>query len=449
MPDNPDIIILGAGVAGLSAAVELAQAGLKVTILEARDRIGGRIFTKHDPVCHVPVELGAEFIHGKPPEIWTLLRKHHIRAREVKGEQWCVQEGKLGRCDFFSKVDQILEKLDDHGPDQSFLKFLERCCPENDPKQQDAKSWACGYVTGFHAADPALISVHSLVRGIRADEKIDGDRPFRMKAGYQTLIEILSRQLNGADVSIELNMRAQSVRWDQARVQVTAQDEANEVFTFTSPQLLITLPLGVLQANSDDHGALRFTPELPRAKLKALDQLAMGKVIRLSLRFRQRFWEKLRPSHSTKSKTLSRMQFLLSHEDWFPTWWTALPDKWPIITGWAPFHCGERLSGQSVAFVIEKGLETLGKLLTIGRRELEDLLEASYTHDWQTDPFSRGAYSYVKVGGDSAQSVLAAPLSNNLFFAGEATDTSGHHGTVHGAIASGKRAAAEILKTRN
>ena len=143
------------------------------------------------------------------------------------------------------------------------------------------------------------------------------------------------------------------------------------------------------------------------------------------------------------------MQFLLSHEDWFPTWWTALPDKWPIITGWAPFHCGERLSGQSVAFVIEKGLETLGKLLTIGRRELEDLLEASYTHDWQTDPFSRGAYSYVKVGGDSAQSVLAAPLSNNLFFAGEATDTSGHHGTVHGAIASGKRAAAEILKTRN
>ena len=319
MPDNPDIIILGAGVAGLSAAVELAQAGLKVTILEARDRIGGRIFTKHDPVCHVPVELGAEFIHGKPPEIWTLLRKHHIRAREVKGEQWCVQEGKLGRCDFFSKVDQILEKLDDHGPDQSFLKFLERCCPENDPKQQDAKSWARGYVTGFHAADPALISVHSLVRGIRADEKIDGDRPFRMKGGYQSLIEILSRQLNGADVSIELNMRAQSVRWDQARVQVTAQDEANEVFTFTSPQLLITLPLGVLQANSDDHGALRFTPELPPAKLKALDQLAMGKVIRLSLRFRQRFWEKLRPSHSTKSKTLSRMQFLLSHEDWFPT----------------------------------------------------------------------------------------------------------------------------------
>jgi monoamine oxidase len=448
MPDNPDIIILGAGAAGLSAAVELAQAGLKVTILEARDRIGGRIFTKHDPVCHAPVELGAEFIHGRPPEIWKLLRKHHIRARELKGEQWCVQEGKLSKCDFFSKVDQIFEKLDDRGPDQSFLEFLERCCPnsDNDPKLQDAKAWARSYVKGFHAADPALISVHSLVHGLRADEKIDGDQPFRMKGGYQALIEIFRRQLDQADVSIELNTCAQSVRWAQAEVRITALDEANEVFTFTAPRALITLPLGVLQANSDDRGALRFIPDLPHAKLQALDQLAMGKIIRVSLRFRQRFWEKLPPPHATKSKNLSRMQFLLSQEDWFPTWWTALPEKWPIITGWAPFHCAERLSGQSEAFVIEKSLDTLGKLLTIDRRELEDLLEASYTHDWQTDPFSHGAYSYVKVGGDNAQSVLAAPLNNNLFFAGEATDFSGHHGTVHGAIASGKRAAAEILK---
>jgi len=450
MSNNPDVIILGAGAAGLSAAVDLVQTGLKVTILEARDRIGGRIFTKHDPVCNAPVELGAEFIHGRPPAIWKLLRKHHIRARELKGEQWCVQEGEVCKCDLFSKVDKILEKLDGHGPDQSFLEFLERCCPNsaNDPKLQDAKAWARRYVTGFHAADPVLISVHSLVQGLLADEKIDGDRPFRMKGGYQALIEIYHRQLQRADVPIEISTRAQIVRWNRTQVEVVALDEANEVFTFRAPQVLITLPLGVLQANPDDNGALRFLPELPAAKLQALDQLAMGKVIRLSLRFRGRFWEKLRPSHSTKSKTLSRLQFLLSQEDWFPTWWTALPEKWPIITGWAPFHCGERLSGKSEAFVVKKGLETLGKLLRIDQRELESLLEGSYTHDWEIDPFSRGAYSYVKVGGDSAQRVLAAPLINNLFFAGEATDFSGHHGTVHGAIASGKRAAAEILKKR-
>src|SRR3981081_2245621 len=124
MSTNPDVIILGAGASGLSAAIDLADAGLKVTILEARDHIGGRIFTKHDPVCDAPVELGAEFIHGRPPEIWKLLRKHHLPARELKGEQWCVQEGELRECDFFSKVEKILKKMDDHGPDQTFLDFL-------------------------------------------------------------------------------------------------------------------------------------------------------------------------------------------------------------------------------------------------------------------------------------------------------------------------------------
>jgi monoamine oxidase len=450
MADNPDIIILGAGVAGLSAAAQLAQAGFKLTILEARDRIGGRIFTRHDPVCNAPVELGAEFIHGRPPEIWKLLRKHHIPARELKGEQWCVQKGELCECDFFSKVDKILEKMDDHGPDQSFLKFLESCCPNsaNDPELQNAKVWARSYVTGFHAADPALISVHSMVQGLRADEKIDGDRPFRMKGGYQTLVEIFQRHLRQADVSIETRMRAQRVHWNQTEVEIEAIGEANELITFTAPQVLITLPLGVLQLKAEDAGALRFYPELPPAKRHALDRLAMGKVIRLSLRFRQRFWENLHPSHITKSKNLSRMQFLLSQEDWFPTWWTHLPEKSPIITGWAPFHCAERLSGQSEGFVVEKGLKTLGKLLRIDQRELESLLEACYLHDWQTDPFSRGAYSYVKVGAESAQRVLAEPLNNELFFAGEATDFSGHHGTVHGAIASSKRAAAQILRVR-
>ena len=307
MSNTPDVIILGAGAAGLSAAVDLAQAGRKVTILEARGRTGGRIFTKHDSICDAPVELGAEFIHGRPPEIWKLLRKHHIRARELKGKQWRVQEGELCECDFFSKVDKILEKLDDHGPDQSFVEFLERCCPnsDNDPKLQDAKSWARSYVKGFHAADPALISVHSLVQGLRADEKIGGDRPFRMKGGYQALIEIFRRELSQADVSIELNTRAQSVRWNRTQVEVVAIDEANEVFTFTAPQVLITLPLGVLQAKAGDDGTLDFIPELPTAKLQALDQLAMGKVIRLSLRFRKRFWENLHPSRKKKSHSHS------------------------------------------------------------------------------------------------------------------------------------------------
>lgn len=139
------------------------------------------------------------------------------------------------------------------------------------------------------------------------------------------------------------------------------------------------------------------------------------------------------------------MSFLFSHDEWFPTWWTALPAELPIITGWAPFRCAEKLSGRSRDYVVQRSLKTLSSLLHVKPHQLESLLDAAYFHDWQSDPFSRGAYSYGKVGSDGAQEALASPLQGTLFFAGEATDTSGHNGTVHGAIASGQRAAREIL----
>ena len=97
--------------------------------------------------------------------------------------------------------------------------------------------------------------------------------------------------------------------------------------------------------------------------------------------------------------------------------------------------------------MLGSALHVLSKLLKIGESELEQLLEFVSWHDWQTDPFSCGAYSYVKKGGDTAQRDFSAPVENTLFFAGEATDVSGHTGTVHGAIASGRRAAQEILRS--
>jgi monoamine oxidase len=170
----------------------------------------------------------------------------------------------------------------------------------------------------------------------------------------------------------------------------------------------------------------------------------MGKIIRVTLRFRQRFWETL-SAPTESSKTLDGMSFLFSDDDWYPTWWTMMPEKLPIITGWAPFHCAERLSGKSHSFVVDHALQTLSKLLDVRSDKLAQLLDDSYFHDWQNDPFSRGAYSYGGVDADGAQAVLATPVENTLFFAGEATDISGHNGTVQGAIASGQRAADEIF----
>jgi monoamine oxidase len=188
---------------------------------------------------------------------------------------------------------------------------------------------------------------------------------------------------------------------------------------------------------------VQFSPELPGEKLNAAEKMEMGHVVRVVLRFRRRFWTTIAAPFPG---ALSDMSFLFSQDEWFPTWWTAMPDPSPIITGWAPFRSAERLSGQPESFVIERSLQTLSALTGESVKDLHNLLERAYFHDWQSDPFSRGAYSYGKVGSDGAQEVLATPLDNTIFFAGEATDISGHNGTVHGAIASGLRAARDILQ---
>ena len=122
------VIVIGAGVAGLAAACQLGHAGLAVHILEARDRIGGRVFTHLDPGCDCPIELGAEFIHGKPPEILDLLRKSKTEITEVQGDAWCAEDDRLSPCGFWDEVDQILQKMDDSKLDESFAAFLDRCC---------------------------------------------------------------------------------------------------------------------------------------------------------------------------------------------------------------------------------------------------------------------------------------------------------------------------------
>ena len=449
MKQDNSVVIVGAGVAGLAAAAKLGESGLHVILLEARNRVGGRIFTQPDPLSSCPIELGAEFIHGRPPEIFGLLQKSDIE--EVEGESWCIRQQRLSPCDAFSQIDSILDSMDDSSPDESFLEFLERKFPNpmGDARLEEAKLRAIGYVSGFNAADPGLVSVHWLVKSMRAEEKIEGDRAFRSRNGYQDLIGTLHQRIARCDVTIQTNTIVESITWKPGAVQINSSSE-NGSRTYAAPRVLVTLPLSLLKMRREP-GAVKFVPPLPHDKITALDKLEMGKVIRIALRFRHRLWETI-PEQGGKQdvakKTLSEMSFLFSESELFPTWWTAMPSREPLIVGWAPFRSAEKLSGLDKTTMTQKALETLSRLLGLRVQDLEGCLDAAYVHNWQTDPFSRGAYSYAKVGADGAQACLSTPVRNTLFFAGEATDTSGHNGTVHGAIASGYRAAEQIIQSR-
>jgi monoamine oxidase len=285
-----------------------------------------------------------------------------------------------------------------------------------------------------------MVSVHWLVHSRDADAQIEGDRAFRINGGYQRLTEIFRDELKRLGVPIHLDSVVRAIRWRRGGVEVeTTRGDSGAIFT--AGRALITLPLGVLQAPE----SIRFEPALPEAKQAALRKLAMGRVVRVTLCFRERFWEKLRGRNDSHS--LRDLSFLFSRDDVFPTWWTQMPEPVPVITGWAPARSAESLAGVSEDGVIDHAVEALSRLLQIAKAQVQAQLRAAYYHDWDADPFSRGAYSYVKVGGEGCQGILGSPVEHTLFFAGEATDTSGHNGTVHGAIASGQRASREMLKS--
>jgi monoamine oxidase len=438
MVEPTDVIIIGAGVAGLTAARRLAEAGVRVLILEARGRVGGRVWTVHAGEG-LPVELGAEFMHGLPRSTVDLIRAGHLEMREVGGQEWVYVDGQLRQIeDFFSRIKSVLGRMNGRGADRSFANFLDDCFPGDEP----AKLWGLEYVEGFHGAVAERISAHSLVRARDSETGVDSSRSFRFAQGYGSLLRVLEDALPPDLVSIRLNSVVREVRWAEQDVRVEAQTQSGMV-EFSAPRAIITLPLGVMQASPSAPGAVRFEPVLEQ-KASALRLLYMGQTIRISLIFSERWWEKI-VARGHEPGALRNMSFVFSHLEWFPTWWAS---SVATLTGWAASRRGERLNGKSGEFIKNKALESLSAVFDIPQPTLESMLQSWHVHDWQSDPYARGSYSYVGVGGESAQAELAAPVAGTLFFAGEATNTEGQHGTVHGAIATGERAAQEILAAR-
>ncbi len=430
-----DVVVIGAGAAGLIAARALSRAGRSVVVLEARDRMGGRVYTREDPGLPVPVDLGGEFVHGTADVSFALLRAANTVAIDTGGTSFAFEDGELREGDDpFEIVARLLADAKDLTPDRSVEEFLQQL--RGDAVQVERqRRYARMLVEGFDAADPQRASTRALAEEW-SDDGSGGQtsRQFRPLGGYAHLLRTLHGALDPALVEVRLATPVDAVQWGRDGVTVTAMSSSGAPLEVRARTAIVTLPVGVLQAN-----AVRFEPALPPAKVGALARLVMGPVVKLILRFRSAFWERVRDARYLDGGFFHRAEAA------FPTFWTLMPLRTPLLIAWAGGPKADALANDDEAARIVKALDDL-KTVFGAEADPHGELEAVYTHDWQHDPFSRGAYSYVATGGGKARTELAAPVDDVLFFAGEATAATSESGTVAGALQSGERAAKEVLK---
>jgi monoamine oxidase len=432
-----DSIVIGAGAAGLAAAAVLGEAGHSVLLVEARDRLGGRLYPLEVPGMPVAVELGAEFVHGEAMDTRAWLRRAGRSVLETPGEHWTLRDGELGQADEHHRgIAAVLERVPLTGADPSLTGFLSQ--PEAADLEREARERLLAMVEGFDAADPTRISA----RAVAAEWRVGGAASAatgRPQGGYAALVAALAGALDPQRVALRLGAVVEGVQWRTGTVAIEAQGFAQRLEA-RARQAIITLPLGVLQAPAGAPGAVRFEPPL-EAKAAALAQLASGPVVKVVLRFRSAFWETLRGGRYAGAA------FFHAPGGTFPTFWTALPVRAPLLVAWSGGPRAARLGGLTEAELIERALGDAARLFP--DHDLPRTLVGAWTHDWQRDPFARGAYSYVLAGGEPANRALAEPLAGALYFAGEAADFGGGATTVSGALASGREAARRLLADRS
>ena len=428
---DADVIVIGAGAAGLAAARSVGRRTPRVLVLEARDRIGGRVLPHPLTRIATPAELGAEFIHGPAQRTKALLREAGSAAIDMGGDSWIRKNGEL-ECggDDFSSSASIFEGSRSLPDDESVEQFLRRF--EGDGALRETAEAARAFVEGFEAADPQLASAKAIADEWESGADSTSARPL---GGYGPMFELLRNDCERAGVRFAYSTRVRRISWRRDGVAVGVSGPHGDPQTLRARAAIVTLPVGVLRHRGDD-AEISFEPELPAAKREALAHIEMGHVVKVALWFRTAFWERV-----ARGRYHNAAFFHIDGQP-IPTYWTQLPVRSELIVAWVGGPGAVALSGRSQTELVEMALAGFGELfgeVALARREFEGGL----THDWSGDPFTRGAYSYVAVGGGDARAELAAPVSESLFFAGEATSSDGQGGTVNGAIETGERAAAE------
>lgn len=413
---DADVVVVGAGMAGCSAARVLAGAGLGVTVLEAGDRIGGRVWTVRD-FAAAPVEAGAEFIHGVGAATWADVRAAGLRTRAVPYRySWMHLAGRtrwmvphMLHPDAWRSFPVLWAVRRQDGADVSAATFIARRGYRGRAKEIATLTLA--------AHLPGAVEEIG-IRGLVEDGVVGLELGLnhRVLDGYDLLPRYVA---DGLDV--RFGWRARRVSWAADGVTVESADGQS----FSARAAVTTIPHGVLAS-----GDVLFDPPLPAAKRKALAAIRTGAVAKVMLRFDAPFW----PARMAQVACGTGPMTLY--------WSTSFGGEGPaVLVGYATGPRAKALSEAGPDAAADIAVADLARLFP--RADPARLVRDARFVDWRTDPNARGGYTFLPPGASGARAALAATDTGALFWAGSATAWSPLADTVEAAYLSGLRAAGQ------
>ncbi|QEC67840.1 FAD-dependent oxidoreductase [Panacibacter ginsenosidivorans] len=413
-----DVLIIGAGAAGLMAMRELIKSGYQVCILEATGIAGGRIHTIKENGFDDTVETGPEFIHGNLERTQQLVKEAGLSLIPVTGKMVSVQKGKwLTEDDEDEHWDVFMKRLQQQEDDITIEQFLQQYFSAT--QYASLRNAVQHYAEGFDLADISKASVLFVKEEWSQHNEVN----YRIKGGYGKLIDYLQQQCMQQHDDIFFNHPVYKIEHYPGHV--TAHTINNK--TISASKLIVTVPLGVLQNNS-----IEFMPALA-SHSTAIAQLGFGTVIKILLQFKTAFWKK----HADD------IGFILSDET-IPTWWTQSPIQNNLLTGWLGGPKAAMLSRLTNDALLQTALHSLSAIFHKSMPVLQQLLTHHKIICWSNNPYIQGGYSYNTIASAEAKNILATPVNNTIFFAGEAYYTGKSQGTVEAALQSGREAAGKL-----
>ena len=418
------IVIIGGGIAGLTAARKLLEAGHSVTILEADNRLGGRILSLEGKFSQ-PVELGAEFIHGKQPLTFALMKEARCKSVLRKGNHYTIVDGELDKGELVDDGwNKLMKTLNDLQQDTDLASFLNSHF--GSPEYADLRERVTRFAEGFDIADVDRVSAIALREEWSNN---DEDHQYHIAGGYQKLIEHLESKVHALGGTILTGSKVAEIQWRKGKVSAVLESGSVQ----DAEKVIITVSLGVLK-----RGGIRFNPPLPDQE-KAFRNIGFGGVIKFLFEFKEPFWEDL------SARPFKKLSFLFSDAP-VPTWWTQRPDKFPLLTGWLGGPAS-KTSPNSVEDLYDRAERSLSYILNCTPTLLRSELTHWHIVDWNEDPDHFGAYTYPMIGTPDARKFLAVPVDDTLYFAGEGLHEGQSSGTVEAALASGLKVVEGIVRS--